>query len=79
MVRTSISEFRATLEQEAPADCAFSVGDKVAFTNSYGVRFDGHTVIGFAGEGDRLNNRFIYIDYDCFWFPCTPESLEAST
>jgi len=51
----------------------YKVGDKVTFTNEYGVSFAGNTVIGFSDE--PLYGRFIHLDHDCYWFPVKPESL----
>lgn len=49
------------------------IGQKVTFTNDYGVKFGGHKVLAFQCP-DRYG-RAVFINYDCFWFPCTPESL----
>ena len=49
------------------------IGQKVTFTNDYGVKFSGHKVLAFQCP-DR-HGRSVFIDIDCFWFPCTLESL----
>jgi len=57
----------------SPIPCEFKVGDTVTFTNDNGIAFPGHLVTGFAPE--PVGKRFIYLDYDCWWFPAEPESL----
>lgn len=74
----SIREFAKKLSQTPPAPCDFKVGDRVSFTNDYGVTFHGHKVIGFDDDPDNLAGRFIYLDYDCYWFPCRPEELRRA-
>ena len=66
-------DFLKTVKKEPPEGCKFSVGDKVTFTNDYDVSFPGLTVIGFAEE--EFQGRFIYLDYDCWWFPTRPSQL----
>ncbi len=57
-----------------PVPCDFKLGDKVIFTNDYGVVFEGHIVTGFSPEIDG-RGRFVYLDYDCWWFPANPVNL----
>ena len=57
----------------APIECKFKLGDAVTFTNDYGVKFENHRVVGFSPTVD--NGRFIYIDYDCWWFAAKSENL----
>jgi len=52
----------------------FAKGDKVTFTNDYGVKFPGLTVIGFSNE-IYDNSGTIYLNYDCYWYPTKPETL----
>ena len=50
-----------------PDGCPFKVGDKVTFTNDYGVVFKGFKVLAFD-----TNPRFgsvVYINTDCYWAP----------
>ncbi len=56
-------------------DESFAVGDKVTFTNDYGVKFEGNTITGFSNP-IYPNSGTIYLDYDCYWFPTKPESLK---
>lgn len=75
MRRQSYAEFLSTLLKEPPIPCDFKVGDKVSFTNEYGITFKGYTVIGFAPLEDHFNGRFIHLDKEAWWFPKKPESL----
>lgn len=61
---------------EPPKPCEFKVGDVVKFTNDNGVKFGPHKVLGYTTPENELNGRFIHIDYDCVWFPTSPESLK---
>lgn len=58
-----------------PLPCDFKVGDRVIFTNDYGVSF--HKVVrGFTRKPQGVDIlRFVYLDLDCWWFPVEPESL----
>lgn len=61
-------------------DHNFKLGDKVTFTNDYGVVFKGHTIIGFReSDPDFLPDRTIYIDTDCHHFPKRPDQLRLET
>lgn len=76
-MKTRRERFIESKEYEAvsPVDCEFRVGEKVMFTNDRGVTFGPHTVIGFATPENMVGNRFVYLDYDCAWFPCSPDSI----
>jgi hypothetical protein len=77
----SLTSFAAKLDQTAPFDCRFKVGDTVTFTNDYGVSFENKTVIGFVSQeefdskGSLENRRPIYIDTDCYWLGVQPCDL----
>lgn len=55
--------------------CPLKVGDKVTFTNEFGVVFKNHKVIGI--QSPEFTKRMfptckeirVFIDYDCYWFP----------
>lgn len=64
------------IASEPPRECKWNVGDKVKFTNDHGVEFGPYHVVGFAKPAGELGGRFIYIDYDCAWFPVRPDQLE---
>jgi len=53
-------------------------GDKVEYTNDYGVKFAPRTVIGFVSdppETDYEYTRMVYINSDSPWFPVDPARL----
>ena len=55
----------------------FKVGDKVTFTNDYGVKFSPHVVTGFViNPSKRDYGRTIYWDSDAYWFPARPDMLK---
>lgn len=56
-----------------PLPCELKVGDKVTFTNDYGVEFHDKTVTGFASTVEY--GRFVFLDIDSWWFPVRPENL----
>jgi hypothetical protein len=66
-----IEKFAAEQAQISPVPCDFKVGDKVTYTNEYGVVWPGKEIIGFRAsiDPDFLPDRFIYIDTDGYWFP----------
>lgn len=69
----TLEQVKAELLMQPPEGCDLKVGDKVTYTNDYGVSFHGLTVIGFAKE--PCNGRFVHLDTDSYWFPVKPESL----
>lgn len=75
----TMNALKALIVETPPIECNFRVGDKVTFTNDQGVVFPGHTIIGFDSVDAYAKSimpwRFIYIDYDCYWFPVKPENL----
>lgn len=70
----TIREVKKRLSNVSPIPCDFAAGDKVTFTNPQGVVFTGHRVIGFDAP-QYEGGGFIYLDYDCYWFPTHPENL----
>lgn len=56
-----------------PLPCEHKVGDRVAFTNDYGVTFHNQVVTGFASTVEY--GRFVFLDIDSWWFPVRPENL----
>ena len=74
----TMEQVTETLSKTPPVPCDFVVGDTVEFTNEAGIKFSPHKVIGFAHETDVVElmyGRFIYLDYDCYWFPTEPKTL----
>lgn len=64
---------------QSPIPCDFKLGDRVIYTNDYGLTFI-RTVRAFkkAITPDFLPNNFIYIfgDTSCWWSPVAPETLK---
>lgn len=56
-----------------PLPCEHKVGDRVTFTNDYGVEFHDKTVTGFASTVEH--GRFVFLDIDSWWFPVRPKNL----
>jgi hypothetical protein len=59
-------------QMESPIQCSLKVGDKVKFTNDYGVKFDG-VITGFSPEVSY--GRFVYWDNSAWWFPVDPAQM----
>ena len=49
------------------------VGDKVSFTNDYGVKFENRIIVGI--DSTDFHGRRFYLNKDSFWFPVRRESL----
>ena len=76
------------LQQSPPVECPFAIGDRVIYTNEYGMKFD-NEIIGFSDKvyffGDRNSadcGRFIHLrrygkseDGDAWWFPYSPQEI----
>ena len=62
-------------QRDSPVPCEFKLGDPVTFTNEYGATFPNHIVAGFSPTVEGLG-RFVYLDFDCWWFPVNPDSLQ---
>ena len=62
-----------------PVPCVYEVGDTVTFTNDYGIEFTGIKVVGFAREidPDWRPESFIYLDWDCYWFPVSATHIRT--
>lgn len=50
-----------------------TVGDRVMFTNDYGVVFGPHEVLAF--DNSTSSGRSVYFDHDAYWFPARPNQL----
>lgn len=50
-------------------------GQKVMFTNEYGITFGAYEILGFCEP--CLNGRCVYIDDDSYWFPTRPSELRV--
>jgi hypothetical protein len=53
----------------------FKVGDKVTFTNEFGVIFKSFTIIGIDKD-NSFYGRQIYLNTDSYWFPHKPSELK---
>lgn len=62
-------------QQVPPVSCQIKPGDRVIFTNDYGVTFTDLLVTGFSPDIDG-RGRFVYIDASCWWFPFHPGNLQ---
>jgi len=64
----------------SPILCEFKLGDKVIYTNDYGMTFE-HEIIGFDESrnpmpfSEYFQDRFIYLDKDSYWFPVKAENI----
>lgn len=58
-----------------PIACEFAPGDRVIYTNDYGVKFT-KVVKGFSQNVHSYG--FIYIDSDAYWMPVKPEQLKKT-
>lgn len=74
VLKQRYAEFVGNLSAVPPKPCNLQVGQRVTFTNEYGVSFPGRTVIGFAND-DSFYGRFVHLDSDCYWMPKQPGSL----
>jgi len=59
----------------------FKMGDIVEYTNSYGLKFGPHSIVGFVQNPDPgfLPDNTVYIDSDSPWFPVKPCDLRKIT
>lgn len=58
---------------------ALKAGDKVTYTNDYGVEFRGYKIAGFD-DGQKTNSlakydSIVFLDKDSWWYPVSVESL----
>lgn len=58
----------------------FKIGDKVSYTNNFGVVFHNLTItaIGCKHELWTYGN-CIYLDKESYWYPVKPESLKLES
>lgn len=74
------STMQAFLDNNAKLDppslpCTYKIGDRVLFFNAAGIVFGPYTVLGYTTAENIVSGGFIYIDYDCYWFPVAPAHL----
>lgn len=58
-----------------PIECEFKKGDIVTFTNCNKVKFHGLKITGFSPTV-QSSGRFIYLNFDCWWFAENPKNLK---
>lgn len=71
---------RHGLQPSPHIPCGFKLGDRVTYTNDYGVSFP-HVVIGFAVDDSFAGRSIYHIPVngswdDAGWFPCRPDNLK---
>lgn len=55
----------------------FKVGDKVTYTNDYGVSFPDITIIAISKQNNLWKyGNCIHLNKDSYWYPVKPESLK---
>lgn len=55
----------------------YKVGDKVTFTNDYGMSFPNQKIIAIGKDPELWKyGQCIYLDKDSYWHPVKPESLK---
>ena len=72
---------RLGLQEHPPIECDFKIGDRVIFTNEYGLKFDDE-VIGFSKDAE-FYGKFIHLmryggtpEGGAWWFPHSPMELK---
>lgn len=65
--------FEVKMQDHSMTDTLLKVGDKVTYTNEYGVSFPGQTVTGFPIDADSAEK--VFIDSDSYWCPKPINSL----
>lgn len=71
----TIEQVKEGLFQECPFGSGLKVGDKVTYTNDYGVSFENREIIGF-GDKKTSWEGYIYLDKDSYWFPVALKSVK---
>lgn len=54
-------------------------GDFVVFTNEYGYTFGPYQIMGFHENLGSDNEHFVFLNYDCYWFPVTLRNIKKYT
>lgn len=67
-------EISDKLHEVVETELTFKVGDRVRYTNAYGVVFEPHEVLGFC----KLTSwgACVYLDLDCYWCPVKLSSIK---
>ncbi len=70
----TIQQVLNDIKQPLKEKDGLKVGDIVTFTNDYGVKFDGLTIIGIDAD-ESFYKRCFYLNTDAYWFPHTFSEL----
>ena len=72
-----ISHFVQRLSDIVPnPEIDFKVGDRVVFTNDFGVSFTDQTIIAISKYNYLwCYGHCIYLDKDSYWYPVKPKNL----
>ena len=65
-------KFYTRLSEVMQTDRDLQVGDKVMFTNDYGIVFGPHEIMAF---GEPEGKRCVFLDNDSYWFADRPDPL----
>ena len=65
-------KFYTRLSEVMQTDRDLQVGDKVMFTNDYGIVFGPHEIMAF---GEPEGKRCVFLDNDSYWFADRPDQL----
>lgn len=72
-----VSEFKVSTLTKCPLNSGLNVGDRVNYTNEFGVEFKNKEVLGFTDSHSLFKHgRCVYLDLDCYWMPQKPDSLK---
>ena len=63
----------SSLSDVMDSEMDLKIGDKVMFTNDYGVVFGPYEVLGFCNPSKWGN--CVYLNKSSYWFPCKVEQL----
>lgn len=74
-IRT-LEEVKISLYKTPQQGEPFNLGDKVDFTNIFGVTFENLTVIGFSYDGVSTNT--VHLDASAYWAPVSATLLKHS-
>ena len=73
-----VSKNEADFLKECPLNSGLKIGDKVTFTNDFGVVFKNHKVLGFTNSHLLFQyGRCVYLDLDCYWMPIAPKNIKV--
>ena len=76
--KAALAAMGISLSEVPPSDSTLKVGDKVEWTNDYGVKFES-IVVGFNYDGwfQAKYEKFVHLNTDAFWFPHDHKTLRV--